>query len=183
MNHASFYADRHLLVDILETLLDELKKTEVPVSKGPRILLTGSTLAMGDYKVLDLIEEAGASVVVEEFGEGVRDYWENVEADGDLIRALADRYFMKRVPPAFFRPGRERLDFLVKLTKEFSADGIIWYQLLYRDSYDIESFYFPQILKKERDIPMLKIESDYDTAETGPFRTRIETFVETLRAR
>ena len=181
LNHASFILDKKVMVEVLESLLAELKGEEALQVKGPRILLTGSTLALGDYKILDLIEEAGGVVVIEEFGEGIRHYWERVRTDGDTIEALADRYFRRRVPPAFFRPGTERRDFIIKLAKEFHVGGVIWYQLMYRDSYDIESYYFPDILKRETGLPMLKIESDYDASETGPFRTRIETFIETIK--
>ena len=59
--------------------------------------------------------------------------------------------------------------------------GVIWYQLMYRESYKLESYYFPEILRKEAGIPMLTVESDYDIAEAGPLRTRVETFVESLR--
>ncbi len=182
LNHASFVADKTVLISVLESIHEELKKRPTASPKGPRILLTGSTLAMGDYKVLDIAEEAGASIVVEEFAEGIRHYWENVQVNGDLMESLADRYFRRRMPPAWFRPSRERLDYLIELAKDFNVDGIIWYQLMYRSSYDIQSFYFEKILKKELDIPMLKIESDYDVSERGPLRTRIETFVEIIKA-
>jgi len=182
LNHASFVADKTVLISVLESIHEELKKRPTASPKGPRILLTGSTLAMGDYKVLDMTEEAGAAIVVEEFAEGIRHYWENVQVNGDLMEALADRYFRRRMPPAWFRPSRERLDYLIELAKDFNVDGIIWYQLMYRSSYDIQSFYFEKILKKELDIPMLKIESDYDVSERGPLRTRIETFVEIIKA-
>jgi len=181
LNHMSFLVDKSVMVGVLESLVDELKQQEASAPRKARILLTGSTMAFGDYKIYDLIEETGAEVVIEEFAEGVRHYWEQVIPDGDPMKALADRYFWRRVPPAWFRPARERLDFLVKLARDFNADGVIWYQLMYRDSYDIESFYFPDILKRETGLSMLKIESDYDYAEVGPFRTRIETYVETLK--
>ena len=86
------------------------------------------------------------------------------------------------MPWAWFRPSRERLEFLLELAADFRVDGIIWYQLMYRSSYDIQSFYFEKLLKKELDIPMLKITSDYDVSERGPLRTRIETFVEIMKA-
>ena len=85
------------------------------------------------------------------------------------------------MPPAWFRPDRERLDFLVKLAKDFDTDGVIWYHLMYRESYKTESYYFPNILHREAGIPMLTVESDYDQAETGQMWTRIETFMETIR--
>lgn len=182
LNHASFVADRTVFIDALESIHQELREKPPSSPKGPRILLTGSTLAMGDYKVLEMTEEAGASIVIEEFAEGIRHYWENVQVNGDLMEALADRYFRRRVPPAWFRPSRERLDYLIDQAKDFNVDGIIWYQLMYRSSYDIQSFYFEKMLKRELNIPMLKIESDYDVSEKGPLRTRIETFVEIVKA-
>ena len=184
LNHASFHADRGIMLEVLESLVKELKMREAHNPSGPRILFTGSTLAMGDYKVLDLLEASGAQIVIEYFDEGLRDYWENVADDGDLMKALADMYFMKNVPGAYFRPSRERLDFILKLARDFKVDGILWYQLMYRDGADIQSYRFFQILKKELDIPMLKLQSDWDMAgEIGPFRTRIEAFVETIGRR
>ena len=183
LNHASFIADRAVFIDALKSIHKELKQKPLSGPKGPRILLTGSTLAMGDYKVLEIAENAGANIVIEEFAEGLRHYWENVHVNGDLMQALADRYFRRRVPPAWFRPSRERLDYLIKLARDFNIDGIIWYQLMYRSSYDIQAFYFEKLLKKELDIPMLKVESDYDVSERGPLRTRVETFVEIIKAR
>jgi benzoyl-CoA reductase/2-hydroxyglutaryl-CoA dehydratase subunit BcrC/BadD/HgdB len=41
--------------------------------------------------------------------------------------------------------------------------------------------YFPQRIKQETGIPTLILESDYDAAEIGQMRTRVETFIETLR--
>jgi len=148
--------------------------------EGPRILLTGSTLAMGDSRIFNLIEDAGGDVVVEEFAEGVRPYWENVSTDGNPMEALADCYFMKRIPPAWFRPGKERLDFLIKVARDFKVDGVIWYHLMFRESYKTESYFFPRRLKKETGLPMLVVESDYDPSETGQMRTRIETFIDMI---
>lgn len=180
LNHASFLADKEVMVEVLESLRDELRGKE-GTSPSARILLTGSTMAFGDYKIYDLIEEVGADVVVEEFAEGIRHYWWKVEPDTDLMYALADRYFGKRVCAGWFRPGRERLDYICQLAKDFRSDGVIWYQCMYHDGYDMESYYFPQILKEQTGLSMLKLETDYDAAETGPFRTRVETFVETVK--
>jgi len=183
LNHASYLADKATLIEVLESLCRELRQKEKGEPKTPRILLTGSTLAMGDYMIFNLVEETGAEIVIEEFGEGIRHYWEMVQPDGDLMESLADRYYRRRVPPAFFRPSRDRLDLIVKLAKDFNVDGVVWYQLMYNESYDMESYYFPQILEKEMGIPMLKIESDYDTSEVLSFRTRVETFIEIIRGR
>ena len=182
LHHASFHTDRDFMIKSLESLSQELKRKEG--KKGPRILLVGSSIAEGDYKVYDLLESAGADVVIEEFSEGMKPYWQEVEDGGDLIEALADGYFRRRIPPpAFFRPATEdRAAFLLKLVKEFSVDGIIWYSTLYRDSYDIGGIHFGR-MAQSKDIPFIKIVSEYDDAEHGQLSTRIEAFIESIEER
>ena len=179
LNHSSALLDKEVMVEILESLYNELKEQAAPPRDGPRVLLTGSTLALGD-RILNIIEEAGGVVVIEEFGEGLKPYWENVNLNGDLMEALADCYFMRRVPPAYFRPGTERLDFVINLAKDFNVAGVIWYQLLYRESYKTESYYFPDRLKKETGLSMHVIESEYDQTEAASQQTRLETFMEVI---
>ena len=94
--------------------------------------------------------------------------------------ALSEAYFMDRVAPAWFRPANERLDYLIKLAKDYSVDGVIWYQLMYRESHKMQSYYFPEMLRKETGLSMLTLESDYDPAETGQMSTRIETYIESI---
>jgi benzoyl-CoA reductase/2-hydroxyglutaryl-CoA dehydratase subunit BcrC/BadD/HgdB len=181
LNHGSFLADKEVMVEILESFIEEVKDSAPLPKDSPRILFTGSTLARGDSKVTDLIEAAGGTVVMEEFAEGIRPYWGKVKLEGDLMANLAESYFMDRVCPGWFRPGTERLDFLVKLARDYNAAGVIWYQLLYRESYKAESYFFPDILKKETGLNMLILESEYDAMETGPMKTRVETFIQTIR--
>jgi len=180
LNHGSFLADKETMIGILESFIKEVKDSPPLSNNGPRILLTGSTLAQGDSKVMDIIEDTGGVIVMEEFAEGIRPYWGKVKLEGNLMANLADSYFMERVCPGWFRPGTERLDFLVRLARDYSAAGLIWYQLMYRESYKVESYFFPDKLKKETGLPMLVLESEYDAKETGPMKTRIETFMETI---
>lgn len=181
LNHGSFLADKEVMVKILESFIKEVKNSAPLPTDGPRILFTGSTLAQGDSKVMDIIKDTGGVVVMEEFAEGIRPYWGKVKLDGDLMANLAESYFMDRVCPGWFRPGTERLDFLIKLVREYHVGGLIWYQLMYRESYKVESYFFPDVLKKETSLNMLILESEYDAMETGPMKTRIETFIKTIR--
>jgi benzoyl-CoA reductase/2-hydroxyglutaryl-CoA dehydratase subunit BcrC/BadD/HgdB len=184
LNHATYYADRHVLVSALESISNDLKMKEASQLEGPRIMLVGSTMADGDYKVVDILENAGASIVIEEFSEGVRHYQQKVEPNGDLMKALADRYLRRRVPPAFFHGAiQKRFDYLLKLIEEFKVDGVVWYSLMYRDSYDREGLLFSEELKKKAGVPLLKLNSDYDIAETGYMQTRIEAFIEIIGQR
>ncbi|MBN1190583.1 MAG: 2-hydroxyacyl-CoA dehydratase [Dehalococcoidales bacterium] len=181
LNHGSLLADKKVMVEILQSFIEEVKNGALPPEEAPRILLTGSTLAEGDSKVMDIIQAAGGIVAVEEFAEGIRPYWNNVSLEGDLIANLAESYFMDRVCPGWFRPGTERLNFLIELSRDYKVDGLVWYQLLYRESYKVESYFFPEILRKETGLNMLTLESEYDATENGPLKTRIDTFIDILR--
>ena len=181
LQHASYYGDKAFVLECLEEIYNGLRDKQGPKPEA-RIMVVGSTLAYGDYKIYDLVEEAGAVIVVEEFAEGMRHYWQRVNLNGDLRAALADRNFARRVPPAWFRPAAKlRIEFAEKLAKDYAVDGIIWYNLMYRDSYDIQYYYFEKALDKDMGLKTLKVVSDYDTSEVGPMKTRIEAFVETLR--
>ena len=180
LHHGSFLADKEIMVDILVSYLDEVRDRANNPVNSPRILFTGSTLARGDTKVMDIIEKCGGTIVVEEFAEGIRPYLDMVSLEGDMVSNLAQTYFMDRVCTGWFRPGTERLDFLIRLAKEYNAAGLIWYHLMFRESYKVESYFFPARLKKEIGLPMLVLESEYDAMETGPMETRIETFLMTI---
>jgi benzoyl-CoA reductase/2-hydroxyglutaryl-CoA dehydratase subunit BcrC/BadD/HgdB len=52
--------------------------------------------------------------------------------------------------------------------------------LLCCETYDAESYYFAKKMA-ERNIPMLILESDYDTSDTGQIKTRLEAFIEIVK--
>jgi benzoyl-CoA reductase/2-hydroxyglutaryl-CoA dehydratase subunit BcrC/BadD/HgdB len=182
LNHASFYADPTLMVDILESVYRELKeKTQVTKVDTPRLLLIGPNIGYGDYKVLELVKEAGGEIVIEEVCEGIRYYWQSIENKGDPLKALARGYLRDRMPCAFMRYSeQERLNFALKLIADFNVSGVIWYELLCCETYDSESFFFAQKMA-EQNIPMLILESDYGMADIGQIKTRIEAFVELIK--
>lgn len=181
LHHGSFLADKEFMVSVLEAFVKEAKAAPPAAKKGPRVLFTGSTLADGDSKVMDLIEASGGVVVREEFDEGMRPWSKGVSSGGDLMADLAQSYYVDRICAGWFRPVNERLEFLVRLAGEYEVEAVVWYQLMLRESYKIQSFFFPEMLKKETGVSMLVVESDYSATETGPMRTRIETFFESIK--
>jgi len=182
LNHASFYADPAFMVDVLDSVYRELEaKQPAAKTNAPRILLLGPNIGYGDYKVLELVKAAGGEIVIEEVCEGIRYYWHQIEKKGDLFQALAKGYLIDRVPCAFMRDSaKKRLDFALKLVKDFNVSGVIWYELLCCETYDSESYFFAEKMG-ERDIPMLILESDYGTADTGRLKTRVEAFIEIVK--
>ncbi|HEY79134.1 MAG TPA: 2-hydroxyacyl-CoA dehydratase [Dehalococcoidia bacterium] len=182
LNHASFYADPAFMVDFLDSVYQELsQKPPAGAAEAPRLMLVGPNLAKGDYEILELVEAAGGDIVVEEVDEGIRYYWQNIETEGDLLHSLAKGYLQDKLPAAFMRySSQKRLDFVLKLAEDFNVSGIIWYELLYCETYDNESYFFDQKMG-ERNIPMLILESGYDEGGTGPMKIRIDAFIELVK--
>jgi benzoyl-CoA reductase/2-hydroxyglutaryl-CoA dehydratase subunit BcrC/BadD/HgdB len=182
LNHASYYADPEFMVEVLESVYREIREKQPAVKTGnPRILLLGPNIGYGDYTVLEMVQSAGGDIVIEEICEGVRYYWNDIDNQGDPIQALTKGYLVDRLPCAFMRnSARKRLDFTLKLIKDFDVLGVIWYELLCCETYDSEAYYFAEKLS-EYNVPFLILESDYSTAVTGQLKTRTRAFIEILK--
>lgn len=182
LNHASFYADPVFMTDILESIYQKLQEKRFETGTvAPRLLLIGPNISFGDYRVLELVAEAGGNIVTEDVFEGIRNYRMIVNHGGDPVRSLASSYLMDRVPAAFIRySARKRLDQVLRFIKDFRIDGIIWYELLCCETYDAESYYFSRKME-EHNVPMLILESDYGAINTGQFKTRIRAFMEMIK--
>ena len=182
LSHASYYADPTVMVDILESAFEELQaQASIVKADTPRLLLIGPNIGYGDYKILELVTEAGGNIVIEEIYEGMRYYWSTIDTTGDPIDALARGYLRERIPPAFMRYStKPRFDFALKLIRDFSVSGVIWYELLGCETYDAESYYFSQKMEEQK-MPMLILESDYGMAGVGQMKIRIEAFIEMVK--
>jgi benzoyl-CoA reductase/2-hydroxyglutaryl-CoA dehydratase subunit BcrC/BadD/HgdB len=183
----SFYDDAKRDTQMINALCDELDKR---VAEGvgvfpkdtPRILISGSPMAIPNWKLHHVIETSGAAVVCEESCTGTRHFDRLVpETDGSLdkqLNNLAQRYM--DINCACFTPNTARLDDIVRLAHEYKVDGVIHYNLQFCHTYANEAYLVEQRLAKEG-IPLLKIESDYSMEDVGQLKTRIEAFLETLK--
>lgn len=190
LNHASFYADPVAMAASLEEICAAIPSSadlparapSSPTESRPRLLLMGPNLAAGDYGLFEMVINAGADIVVEDIFEGIRDYRQTVDLSGDKdpIEALARAYLVEKRPAAFMRGTLpRRLEFALDLIRCHAVSGVLWYQLFCCEFYDEEAGYFEMALR-ERGIPMLIVESDYRGLDSGPLKTRLAAFVETL---
>lgn len=186
ISQIAFYDDPERFANMTNALCDEL---EASVQKGegvlpknaPRILITGTPMAVPNWKLHHILESSGAAVVAEETCTGVR-YFENLvdesatTLDGQ-IRALAERYM--KINCACFTPNSGRLDDIIRLAKEYKADGVIDYTLQFCGLYSTESYNVQKALKAAG-IPILHIETDYSEQDAEQIRTRVQAFLEMI---
>ncbi len=182
----AFFDDPVRCAEMANKVADECEKRVAEgVSVFPagtkRILLTGTPLAIPNWKLHHIIETSGAAVVCEEMCTGTR-YFENLvdETQTTLegqFKALADRYMKNNC--ACFTPNGGRIDDIVRMAREYKVDGVIDTNLKFCCLYDTERRSVEEALKKEG-IPVLGIETDYTDSDAEQLRTRIEAFVEML---
>lgn len=184
LNHYSFYCDPTEFVEALDHIIEKLESGESKFSKdAPRILLAGHIVAVGDYVVPRLIEENGGFIAADFLDEGLRWYNWDVPIEGDIIKNWANTKFYTKTPVTLFQPAwKERIDYVDKLISEKKIDGVVWYQLAFDEIYDMECTILAKHLS-EAGVPFLKLESSYEYSREamGPLRTRIESFIETVK--
>ena len=183
LNHASFYWQPDEFEQKLSELYGYLNENPDRFPEtAPRILFMGHVVAMGDYVVPKLIEDAGGVMVTEFLDEGMRHCQWNVKTEGDLMKNIADTYFAERIPPCIFQPSwKYRMKHVEELIRDYQVQGLVWYQLSFDEIYDMEYPIISDSLEK-LGIPVLRLESSYEYAREamGPLTTRVESFVESL---
>ena len=186
MSQIAFFDDPARCAQMCNKLADELEQriedgvTVFPVGTK-RIMLTGTPLAIPNWKLHHIVETSGAAVVCEEMCTGTR-YFENlVEEDcktlDEAYMALAQRYMKTNC--ACFTPNTGRIDDLLRLAKEYKVDGVIDVNLKFCCLYDTEKRGVSAALK-EGGVPVLSLETDYADTDAEQLRTRIGAFIEML---
>ena len=81
---------------------------------------------------------------------------------------------------ANFTPNPERLDHIQEMAAACKADGVIRCGLQFCQPYLMEAIPVEKALE-EKDIPCLRIETDYSMEDVDQLKTRVEAFIEQLR--
>lgn len=186
ISQIAFYDDPARFTQMTNKLCDELEKrvadgVSVVPAGTKRIMLTGTPLAIPNWKLHNIVETSGAAVVCEEMCTGTRYFEKLVDESGTTLeeqyQALANRYM--NINCACFTPNSGRIDDILRLAKEYKVDGIIDVNLKFCNLYDTEG-YFVERAMKEADIPVLGIETDYTDSDAQQLRTRVSAFIEML---
>lgn len=183
ISQIAFYDDPQRFIQKVNELCDELEdrvKSLNPNGKK-RILITGTPMAIPNWKMHSIIESLNAEIVVEETCTGTR-YFENYVDENakdmdELIENIARRYM--KVNCACFTPNTKRVEDIIKYVKEYKADGVIYYNLSFCHTYSVEYKKVEEALNKEN-IPVMFIETDYSEEDSGQIKTRVEAFIEML---
>lgn len=186
--NAYSYMPVNLWAEQMHRLNEELK---LRLSQGhfvsrknqPRILVTGSPVAFPNIKVPLLIEEMGGVLAADETCMGERGLYDPVSVidasfDG-MMRSLASRYTKPCTCPVFV-DNSQRIYRIRQMIKDSKIQGVIYHVLRGCLVYDYEY----QLMEEEMgkmDIPIIRVESDYNEEDVEQLRIRIEAFIELIK--
>lgn len=155
---------------------------EVAEKQHAPILLTGSPIVFPNYKLLNLIENAGMSVAADDICSLERVFPGAVtfedRSEYALLRALSERNHKACICPTF-ADNHRRINAIFNILEQEKIKGIIFHVLKGCHPYDMESGMLEPLLK-EKGFRFLKIETDYVKEDEQNIVTRLEAFRRTL---
>jgi benzoyl-CoA reductase/2-hydroxyglutaryl-CoA dehydratase subunit BcrC/BadD/HgdB len=185
-SQVAFYDDVPRFTQMVNTIADELEAriaagAGVASADAPRVLVTGSPMAIPNWKLHDIIEKSGAVVVAEEMCTGSRYFDTLTDETPDTLEGMLDAIAQKYlgINCACFTPNEGRMEDVVRMAEEYGAQGVIHYALQFCTPYQMEA-HGVEKASRAVGLPVLRIDTDYSMEDIGQLQTRVEAFVEML---
>ena len=166
----------------LKYLTDRLRKEHKRQnSEKCKVLLLGSPVYFPNYKVPFLIEEAGLELFFQADYTtlSMQDYPSLPQEN--LVIERSSIFYRNDTSPAYVKNNAmyERIE---KLLTEKEIDGVVYHILKGQIEYDFELGRFEELFEK-LDIPVFRLETDYNYQDIEQLRIRLEAFSEILNQR
>lgn len=181
---ATYCCPKDKIIDILSKTCEEVKNRKRD-DKNPyraRVVVAGSEIDDPDF--IKLAEDAGANVVADRYCFGSLPGRQEIilNEKEDILTQICRFYMEKGQCPRFMDSHKikERHEYMDKLVKEYSADGIIYEQIKFCDYWGYERAYASHVMREEYGYPVLSVDRPYVVGNSGQLRTRIQAFVESI---
>jgi bzd-type benzoyl-CoA reductase N subunit len=170
--------------ELIKSVIAEVKHKVVTHKPAlARIMVVGAQVDSAAF--IKIIEDSGASVVIDDLCPGTREYWSTVDITDDPIDGIASRYLRKLKCGRTYREQKgpypeyleDRFGHIGKFAKEFKINGIILYFYKYCDPFGFEVPALKSYIQSQN-IPVLYLEDEYSMSTIGRLKTRIQAFLE-----
>ena len=152
----------------------------IPPVPGVAVAIIGGPLMRQEFRIFDIVEQAGGRVVLDATETGERGLCATFDAEtlrDDPLRRLAEAYF-GGIPDASRRPDTELYDWLDQKITERAVEGIIFRRYVWCDIWHAQL----RRLKDLVDLPVLDLDTAGDfQSEENRIAGRIRAFLEMLQ--
>lgn len=162
-------------IEQMKAFLAELKTRKPLEGYHARFVVIGS--ALDDPNYIKVIEDKGGLVVGDVLCYGSRCFHTDCSTEGDPMKALAAYYLERLVCPRMVDSRVELHHEVIKVAKEYNADGVIYEKMQNCEIWGAENFLLNGDLEKAG-IPCLVLQREEIMANEGQLAIRAEAFVE-----
>jgi len=172
---------------LLTEVIEDIKgRKDGPQKKPTRLLIHGSEIDHADF--VEMVEETGANVVMDDLSIGSRPFWHDVETSDEPLRSIANRYLEKISCPRFYKGPdysthqddlEARFSHLIDFARDFNVNGVILHIMRYCDTFALDLPDVKEFLNKEG-LPVLDIEDEYMVMNIPKLRLKIQAFLEMI---
>ncbi len=176
---ASQLSDKEEHSRLIEALLHDLPDRSPDRMAGVRLMIFGSE--NDDFPFIEMVEDMGATFVIEDHCTGSRYFWVDVDEEKaklDPLGAITERYINRIACPSKDWPERSREQHLLGLAREYNVEGTVITQQKFCDPHECD---IPPLtwMLEENGIPCYFLEFDV-TVPVGQLQVRMEAFLEQL---
>lgn len=177
---ASMLMPREKHTPLLERLLKSRKKSGMAESGKVKLIVSGNLCEDPHLELLEMVEQVGGMVVDDDLYVGSRYFSPAVNEKVPPLEAFAERYLEGIPCPTKHSVPQTWPDYLIDMVKKSGAEGVV---ILIAKFCDPHLLYYPYLKDRlaEAGIPHLLLETEQGKIPLGPFRTRLQAFVETLK--
>lgn len=175
--------DSFFMTDNLDDWHKHLVDLTKAIPKGeplnnPRVLIVGSPIYFPNFKIPSLMSDAGIIIcgTIDSRSGQYENVFEHEQQKG--LSALAHYYFEHDSSSAFVW-NHELMEAIHHYVEETKPDGIIWHVLKGQIEYDFELNRCEHFFE-EQNLPVIRLETDYQYQDVEQLRIRIEAFSELL---
>ncbi|MEE8469839.1 MAG: 2-hydroxyacyl-CoA dehydratase family protein [Dehalococcoidia bacterium] len=167
--------------DLLEDVISEVRERSPSPDGKPRLLFMGSEV--DDVAMIRLVEDSGASVVMDDMCTGSRFFWQDVDSTNGTLSGLAERYLGGITCPRTYRSGKvpQRFSYLLEFARDWGVNGVLIHAIRFCDTHQLDVPEVKDYLESSG-LPVLYLEDDYIMPPLAQWRTRVEAFLETIEA-
>ena len=167
-------------IALLEAALAALATRAARPRDRIRVVLEGSFCEQPPLELIERLEEAGCSLVDDDFLQGWRWFRGDIDPDGDPVRALAEAYVNGSVYSGVKHDLREpKAKHLLDKFRALEADAVLILAAKFCEPALFDYALYRKALE-EAGIPHLFLEFEEKMWVFDRVRTEVETFVESL---
>jgi benzoyl-CoA reductase subunit C len=167
-------------IAILKEALTAIRLRDEKPKDRIRVVLEGSFCEQPPLELIEGLESAGCYILDDDFLTGWRFFREDIPADGDPVRCLAESYLRRSVYSGVKHDTRERKSkHLIDKVRETSAAAVVILAAKFCEPALFDYALYRQALEKAG-IPHLYLEFEEKMWIFDKSRTEVETFVESM---